>query len=84
MIAAVSESASAAQITIQGVGFGKRTPLVQLAGTRLAVASASNTEIVIQLPSTMPPGSYLPFVQNGATHLVGQTRIQARERIEIS
>lgn len=57
------------QIVITGVNFGTALPTVTLADGPLLVVSSSPTQIVAELPPTLPPGTYLLKVSrgNGAT-----------------
>lgn len=52
------------QVTVTGQNFGP-APTVTLGGAGLAVASASDTEIVAQLPA-LEPGVYVLIVSWGA------------------
>jgi hypothetical protein len=71
LISDVVDNAAGSQITINGSGFGRATPAVNLAGTSLTVVKYSDTQIVAAVPSSVVPGAYLLFVTNGVTHLPG-------------
>jgi hypothetical protein len=60
----VTENAAGTQITINGNGFGKKTPKVTLGATELTVVSSSESSITAALPSGIAAGAYLVIVEN--------------------
>jgi hypothetical protein len=64
----VTENTAGTQITIDGQGFGNRTPNVTLGGTSLTVATSSDASIVADLPAGIAAGAYLLVVSNTDHH----------------
>src|SRR5690242_11179545 len=57
-------------LTINGTAFGTRRPVVNLAGTQLAVSTFTDSQIVAVLPDGLN-GDYLLTVTNSSSHLFG-------------
>src|SRR5271170_483934 len=60
----VTENTQGTQITINGIGFGKKAPKVSLGATELTVAKSSDTSVTADLPAGTAPGAYLLTIDN--------------------
>jgi hypothetical protein len=69
----VTENAQGTQITIDGNGFGSRTPDVVLNGSALTVTASSDTSITATLPTGIAAGAYLLTVARPDDHGFGHT-----------
>ncbi len=69
VVFSVTENAAGTQITINGTGFGTKTPSVTLGTASLTVVQASDTSITANLPANVAVGDYLLTVQNRRTYL---------------
>jgi hypothetical protein len=70
LIVDVTVNTAQTQITINGEGFGTKTPKVLLGTTALTVVDSTNTSIQATLPGGLTAGAYLVTVQNESTHLL--------------